>query len=251
MPTSQPTVLPPQGQDRPSLQNRRQRRSKVVRPDFSPVAQSARKASLGVTSRQPTDLPHLASAAMSSAMPPQLASAQALGGQEVRPDMPLTDAHLTQAVLLDWLGQQPIAFHRIYVDISGSVTAAVWLSMVLANMAGCPAEQTDEKGVHRFTLSTVLCEAETGLTEAEQRKAHRQLDQAGVLKASYPRKQAGGANAAKPPSFELDLRRLTALLLARSEGLAEMVRQSVAMAPGMDIQALERQAKERAARRRA
>lgn len=235
-----PISISTYGQERPVLKNRRQRRAKVVRPDFTPANWSGRATSQNTAA--PTPLPTLPSLPM----PVQAASAE-----EGADAMQLADSSLTQAVLLDWLGQQPIAFHRIYVDISGSVTAAVWLSLVLSRMANVPGEQIDASGIHRFTLARTQCEAETGLTETEQRKAHRQLVKAGVLSVSYPKKNETHPSRTPSPSFELDLRKLTALLLARSEDLAEMVRQSAASAPSLDVQALERQAQVRAMRRRA
>jgi hypothetical protein len=235
-----PISISTYGQERPVLKNRRQRRAKVVRPDFTPVNWGGRTAD-GVTDA-PTPLPAL----------PSLPGASSTVPGDVGWDgAPMADSSLTQAVLLDWLGQQPIAFHRIYVDVSGSVTAAVWLSLVLSRMSGATGEPTDATGIYGFTLARTLCEVETGLTEAEQRKAHRQLVKAGVLSVTYPRKNETHPGKTPSPSFKLDLRKLTALLLARSEGLAELVRHSATLAPTLDVQALERQAQARAVRRRA
>ncbi|EWS66366.1 hypothetical protein Y695_00373 [Hydrogenophaga sp. T4] len=222
-------------QERPVFKNRRQRRAKVVRPDFTPVSWGGRIAGQAVDA--PTALPTL----------PSFPSPVEEGVDALR----LADSSLTQAILLDWLGQQPIAFHRIYVDISGSVTAAVWLSLVLSRMSGISSEQIGATGIHNFTLARTQCEAETGLTESEQRKAHRQLVKAGVLSVSYSKKNETHPSRTPSPTFKLDLRKLTALLLARSEGLAEMVRHSAALAPTLDVQALERQAQARSMRRRA
>lgn len=215
--------------DRPALKNRRQRRAKVIRPDFTSSTPS------------PSAWPEL----------PGTTNAAPGGEGADAAVLRMGDSSLTQAVLLDWLGQQPIAFHRIYVDISGSVTAAVWLSMVLSHMASGPSDQINAQGIHSFTLARTQCEAETGLTEAEQRKAHRQLVKAGILSVSYPNKNKVHPNRTPSPSFQLDLRKLTALLLTRSEGLADMLRASAASTPALDVQALERNALERAARRRA
>ena len=44
-------------------------------------------------------------------------------------------SHLAQATLLNWLGQSPITFHRIYVDITGSVVSGLWLSYALNKAA--------------------------------------------------------------------------------------------------------------------
>ena len=117
-------------QERPVFKNRRQRRAKVVRPDFTPVSWGGRIAGQAVDA--PTALPTL----------PSFPSPVEEGVDALR----LADSSLTQAILLDWLGQQPIAFHRIYVDISGSVTAAVWLSLVLSRMSGISSEQIGATG---------------------------------------------------------------------------------------------------------
>ena len=127
-----PISISTYGQERPVLKNRRQRRAKVVRPDFTSVNWSSKDSSPVATPPVPT-LPKLPVAANSAS------------AEEGSDAMQLADSSLTQAVLLDWLGQQPIAFHRVYVDISGSVTAAVWLSMVLAHMASRPSAQTHSK----------------------------------------------------------------------------------------------------------
>lgn len=227
-------------QERPVLKNRRQRRAKGVRPDFIPVSWNGRIADLAADAS--STLPALPS------LPNASSTTRA---EEGRDASLLADSSLTQAILLDWLGQQPIAFHRIYVDISGSVTAAVWLSLVLSRMSGITSEQIGATGIHNFTLARTQCEVETGLTETEQRKAHRQLVKVGVLSVSYPKKNETHPSRTPSPTFKLDLRKLTSLLLARSEGLAEMVRHSAALAPSLDVQALERQAQARAMRRRA
>ena len=47
-------------------------------------------------------------------------------------DSCLADAGVVgELVVLEILGQAPIVFHRIFVDIMGSVTAALWLSYAL------------------------------------------------------------------------------------------------------------------------
>lgn len=221
-------------QERPDLKNRQQRRAKVIRSDL-PAANWGSRQAAQISPPLPT-LPSVASTASAG---------------DRSDAMLLADSSLTQAVLLDWLGQQPIAFHRIYVDITGSVTAAVWLSLVLSRMASSSVDHIDAEGIHQFTLAKYQCETETGLTEAEQRKAHRQLVNAGVLSVSYPRKNEKFPGKTPSPTFKLDLRKLTSLLIARSEGLAEMVRHSAALASSLDIQALERQAQARAVRRSA
>ena len=155
-------------------------------------------------------------------------------------------SHLSQAVLLDWLGSQSVSFHRIYVDVCGSVTAAVWLSMVMSLLDGQGKAQLDQHGVFRFKLTAKACEEQTGLTEAEQRKAQRQLIERQLL--SVERRKAGQPT----PVFSLDMNALTQRVLTHSEGLAELLKRSdSAPEPQIDTSVLERRALARAARRSA
>lgn len=164
-------------------------------------------------------------------------------GGQVSSRTGVEQAALSQAVLLDWLGSQPVAFHRVYVDVCGSVIAAVWLSMALSLLDGKGREDVDPQGVFRFTMSSKLCEAQTGLTDAEQRRARHQLIKAQLL--SEPGCK-GGRNT---PVFALDLPSLTNRLLQRSEGLAQLLEQQhIAHQPKVDPETLERRAKSRSAR---
>lgn len=228
-------------QNRRDLKNRSQRRAKVVRADMAPMNWVAHAASKTPIARKALpELPALPSASKKESV----ANSDAVA---------LANSSLTQAVLLDWLGQQPIAFHRIYVDITGSVTAAVWLSFALSRIANLAegSVAVDASGIYQFTLARTHCQAETGLIDSEQRKAHQQLVKAGVMTVNYPKKEETHPNATPSPEFKLDLRRLTTLLLARSEGLAEMVRQTVTAPTQLDVQILEMRAQSRATRRRA
>jgi hypothetical protein len=153
--------------------------------------------------------------------------------------------HLSQAVLLDWLGSQPVAFHRIYVDICGSVNAAVWLSLVLSLLDGKGKELVDAHSTFRFPLSSVFCEAHTGLTDAEQRKAQRALVTNGLLKSSPKRSGSAGM------TFELDLNLLTQRLLTHSEGLAALIQTNSDAEPKLNVLDLERRAQARASNRNA
>jgi hypothetical protein len=249
-----PISIATYGQERTVLKNRRQRRAKVLRPDFTPAGRQGRtqdEIEFVPAALLSFNTPKAAPATKRPAMPtlPSLPSSGAKGTHATYEASVLAESSLTQAILLDWLGQQPVAFHRVYVDISGSVSAAVWLSMALSRMTSADTQGIDVNGIYQFTLATAQCKVETGLTQLEQHKAHRQLSKVGILSFSYPDKNEENPNATPSPSFKLDLERLTALVLSQSEGMAEMVRRSGAQAPSVDVQALERQAQERAKRR--
>lgn len=203
-------------QIRPVLKNRRARRRSMVRPELTLVTNEACSLEL-----------------------PPVSTEQ---GAAALVTTSLTNHYLSQAVLLDWLGSQPVAFHRIYVDVCGSVTAAVWLSLVLSLLDGQGKKRVDAQGIFRFGLSTSQCEAQTGLTYAEQRKAQRRLVESQLL--ALERKQASHAT----PSFALDMNALTRLLLSRSSGLADLIQQNVPNS-SVDVVTLERRAQARASSR--
>lgn len=207
------------------LKNRRARRSRsLVKTELTVV---------GGTSSPPIELPPLP---MTTSGTDQVSAVQT--------DVLADNHHLSQAVLLDWLGSQPVAFHRIYVDVCGSVTAAVWLSMVLSLLDGEGKKQVDAQGVFRFTLSPKACEIHTGLTDAEQRKARGQLVDCDLLKLDG--KKSGTT------IFALDMNKLTQRLLSHSAGLAELVKNATSSgASQLDVHTLERRAQARASRRRA
>jgi hypothetical protein len=255
MTLNRPISIAAYNQERTVLKNRRQRRAKILRPDFTAAGRQARTPSeveLGPAETLSFKAENAAPAVKRTALPrlPALPTTCAKEVHEV-PKVALAESSLTQAILLDWLGQQPIAFHRIYVDIGGSVSAAVWLSLALSHMAGADTPDIDANGVYQFTLAKTQCEAETGLTKVEQRKAHRQLSEVGILSVSYPEKNETYPTATASPSFKLDLKRLTALVLGHSENMADLLRRASTLAASLDVQALERQAQERAKRRSA
>jgi hypothetical protein len=91
------------------------------------------------------------------------------------------ESFLAQAVLLDVVGQQPIVFQRIYVSITGSITAALFLSYAMAcrrnaierlRAAGQPL---DASATLWLSMSREDVEASTGLTRHQQDSARREL----------------------------------------------------------------------------
>ena len=80
------------------------------------------------------------------------------------------DQAVDPAVLLEILGQAPIVFHRIFVDITGSVTAALWLSYALYALEAHPAHHDGW-----FSKSQDEWQRDTGLTRREQETARKRL----------------------------------------------------------------------------
>jgi hypothetical protein len=78
-----------------------------------------------------------------------------------------------EAVVLELFGRAPVAFHRVFVDLAGSVTAALWLSHVigLATQAGDDMVQMSQED----------CFEATGLSRREQETARARLRAAGLV----------------------------------------------------------------------
>ncbi len=74
---------------------------------------------------------------------------------------------------------RPIAFHRPFVTITGSVTAALFLSQAIYWAKRCKAH---EDGCFWFYKTQADWEEETGLTRYEQEGARKALRNLGVLK---------------------------------------------------------------------
>jgi hypothetical protein len=120
----------------------------------------------------------------------------------------------------------------------------VWLSLVLSLLDSQGKKLVDSQGIFRFALSASQCEAQTGLTYREQRKAQRQLIECQLL--ADEGKQSGQTVS----MFALDMNALTQRLLSHSAGLAELIQQA-SPTTDVDVASLERRAQARASRRRA
>ena len=79
-------------------------------------------------------------------------------------------------MLLELFGQAPIVFNRIYVDIAGSVTAALWLAYAVYHV--CERESAPGNWFRKSQHDWLR---ETGLSRREQESARKQLRLLGVL----------------------------------------------------------------------
>ncbi len=126
---------------------------------------------------------------------------------------------LQQAMLLDWLGQPPLSFHRVFVDITGNVLAALWLSHALdrrgdAGNFGEPPLRDDLI----FQMTAAQCEEETGITRAQQVTCRRVLTDKGLLSED--------GSQGKTLRYRIHKDRLLACLLEQATPLAQALRQA-------------------------
>lgn len=82
-----------------------------------------------------------------------------------------------QAVVLELLGTPPIAFQRAYVDLTGSVAAALWLSNAIERIS----PQITGPGAYALEMTAAECQALTGLSRREQDSARSRLREAGLV----------------------------------------------------------------------
>lgn len=121
---------------------------------------------------------------------------------------------LAQATLLNWLGQAPISFHRIYVDITGNVVAGLWLSHALARAA--QAQQSEFDGDdYVFQMSARDCEVVTGITRGQQVNCRKVLADLGLLS------EDGGKR--KTPTYRLHMAEVAIRMARESAGLADVL----------------------------
>lgn len=102
-------------------------------------------------------------------------------------------------LLLELFGQTPIVFNRIYLDITGSVTAALWLAYAVYHVC-----ERQRRPGDWFVRSQAEWFRETGLTRREQEHARKRLRFLGMLV------EERRPNA--PLAYRMDIQRLYALM---------------------------------------
>lgn len=125
--------------------------------------------------------------------------------------------YLAQAALLNLMGQTPISFHRLYVDITGNVVTALWLSSMLERVAQArPEDFQDDDYV--FHLSAMQCHQLTGITASQQRTCRRDLIALGMLS-----EQTGPGRV---PEYRLHMNVVADAILNASASLATSLEKS-------------------------
>jgi hypothetical protein len=157
----------------------------------------------------------------------------------------LNTSDLTKAVLLDWLGQQPIMFHRVFVDITGNVISAIWLTYAVSSLTSDIRNAVDKNGLYQFNFNTSHCTAQTGLTSAEQKKCLLNLQQIGLL--TKPSARALRAQV----QVGINLQYLADRMLEHSQPLYVAMQQHGAMDEPLDVVHLQARSSARAQRQQA
>jgi hypothetical protein len=107
-------------------------------------------------------------------------------------------------LLLELFGQAPIVFNRLYIDITGSVQAALWLAYAIYHV--CERETAPSNWFSKSQQDWML---ETGLSRREQESARKRLRILGVIE------EQRSPNA--PLAYRIVLERLYALMEFHSQ----------------------------------
>lgn len=122
--------------------------------------------------------------------------------------------YLKSAVLLDSLGQEPITINRAFVDLTGNVLSALWLTYALQRQRCTETEEYIE-----VLMSASECTKDTGITRAQQQTCRKSLIALGLLN-----EQTGGQG--KIIRFRISTRRLIELLAQQAMPLARALQRA-------------------------
>ena len=99
-----------------------------------------------------------------------------------------TGLTLSQATLLNWRGQAPISFHRIYADVAGVIVPGLYLSHLLNRVSHAMPSEFDGND-YVFVMPFTECETVTSITRNQQVTCRKSLIDAGLLSEHVPYKK--------------------------------------------------------------
>lgn len=126
--------------------------------------------------------------------------------------------HIHSAMMLEWLGQAPITIHRAFIDLTGNVLAALWLSYALDR-----APDQDETGSVLIEMSSAECQKDTGITRAQQQTCRKALADLGILTEEGDKGRA--------LQYRINTKQLMDLLVQQVTPLADALRTSSQQLP--------------------
>lgn len=116
--------------------------------------------------------------------------------------------HIQSAMMLEWLGQAPITIHRAFIDLTGNVLAALWLSYALERSPG-----KEESGSVLIEMTSAECQKDTGITRAQQQTCRKTLADLGILTEEGDKGRA--------LQYRINTQRLMDLLVKQVQPLTE------------------------------
>lgn len=122
------------------------------------------------------------------------------------------DQYLKSAMLLDWIGQAPITINRAFLDLTGNVVTALWLSHAVDK-----ALQVQGESSVLIEMSSAAIEKDTGITRAQQQTCRKALVSMGLIT------EEGGQGRAPKIRIHMDL--LMQQLQRQAQPLADALEQ--------------------------
>lgn len=116
--------------------------------------------------------------------------------------------HIHSAMMLEWLGQAPVTIHRAFIDLTGNVLAALWLSYALDRAPG-----QDQVGSVLVEMTSAECLKDTGITRAQQQTCRKALVDLGILTEEGDKGRA--------LQYRINTQRLMDLLIKQAQPLAD------------------------------
>lgn len=126
-------------------------------------------------------------------------------------DISESQNYLMSALMLDWIGQAPVTIHRAFIDLTGNVLAALWLTYALDK-----APTLDVVGSVVIEMTSTECERDTGITRAQQQTCRKVLAAHGILTED--------STQGKALRYRIDTKRLLELLQQQAQPLADALR---------------------------
>lgn len=123
------------------------------------------------------------------------------------------DQYLKSAMLLDWIGQAPVTINRAFIDLTGNVVIALWLSHAVDKALQEPGESSV-----LIEMSSAAVEKDTGITRAQQQTCRKALVAMGLVT------EEGGQGRA--PKFRIHMDRLMEQLQRQAQPLADALERS-------------------------
>jgi hypothetical protein len=116
--------------------------------------------------------------------------------------------HIHSAMMLEWLGQAPVTIHRAFIDLTGNVLAALWLSYALERAPG-----QDQTGSVLIEMTSSECQKDTGITRAQQQTCRKALADLGILSEEGAKGRA--------LQYRINTKRLMDLLVEQAQPLTD------------------------------
>ena len=118
---------------------------------------------------------------------------------------------LKSALFLELIGQEPIIINRAFVDLTGNVLSALWLTYAMER-----ERRSESEDFFEILMSSSCCTKDTGITRAQQQTCRKTLVDLGIL-----HEQAGQGRII---TYRISKRRLLELLQQQALPFASAMR---------------------------